>query len=113
MFLHDSSEAYTGDINKPLKNLIRSQTDVLERVENSLDAAIALRFRCDFTANHEVIKQADTFMLFTEKRCLFGDREKWAGEDQFIPVFGYDPSCLSVGKAVDVFMSVAQELQVI
>jgi len=112
VFLHDAAEAYVGDISRPLKNLIRAHSDVLEATEKRIDAVIAKRFRCDFERDHAVIKQADVFMMFTEKRHFFGDDSPWIGEHEFQPLPGYEPECLTAQESADLYLSVATELQV-
>jgi uncharacterized protein len=111
VLLHDASEAYTGDINKPLKNLLRQHTDALEIIERNIDRAIATRFGCDFEGNHDAIKLADHFMMFTEKRYFFGSGEpEWSNESGFNYIPGHDPRCLGPELAAKGFLSWADRL---
>jgi 5'-deoxynucleotidase YfbR-like HD superfamily hydrolase len=76
--LHDSSEAYLNDINRPLKHF----TDVgpaYLKVEEKVERVIFKKFGLQFPISPE-IKQADNRMLFTEKAELINGEEwcyKW------------------------------------
>jgi len=63
---HDASEAYTGDVSKPLKNALG---DVFKRIETRIEAAIFDRFGLAYPM-HASIKQADRVLLATEQRDL-------------------------------------------
>jgi hypothetical protein len=60
--MHDSSEAFTGDMNKPLKNLLHD----FETIEKRIEESIAKRFKFKFPYPPE-IKVADRQMLVTEQ----------------------------------------------
>jgi hypothetical protein len=59
IFLHDSPEAYIGDVVKPLKVLLPDYAAIEERME----AAVGARFGVDFAKMHAVIKDYDYIML--------------------------------------------------
>jgi 5'-deoxynucleotidase YfbR-like HD superfamily hydrolase len=63
---HDASEAYTGDISKPLKNELG---EVFRRIEQRIEAAIFSRFGLTYPM-HPSIKVADRILLATEQRDL-------------------------------------------
>lgn len=63
---HDSSEAYTGDISKPLKEAIG---EPFKRIEKRIELAIFNRFELQYPM-HPSIKVADRIMLATEQRDL-------------------------------------------
>jgi uncharacterized protein len=63
---HDASEAYTGDVSKPLKNALG---DIFKRIELRIEAAIFDRFGLPYPMPAS-IKQADRILLATEQRDL-------------------------------------------
>lgn len=63
--LHDSSEAFLGDVVKPLKELLADYKQIEKRVER----AIFSRFKLLYPLPNEV-KLADLIMLATEQRDL-------------------------------------------
>lgn len=81
ILLHDASEAYCGDVVKPLKNLVG---DAYVEIEKLTEKVIGLRFGVDFEKNHRIIKRYDMQMLMAEKRFLFNCKsdELWIGEEQ-------------------------------
>lgn len=72
--LHDASEAYTGDINRPLKRGLQHVTDAgpapIHEVEALLMDAVAARLRLPSDPPWEAIKRADNIALATEVRDL-------------------------------------------
>jgi len=63
--LHDASEAYLGDMVKPLKVLLPE----FARIEDQVTEIIAAAFGVDFS-DYVAIKKADLVALATEKRDL-------------------------------------------
>ena len=81
-FAHDFTEAYIGDISKPLKSVIGN---VIEEIEHRLWQAIAARFGLPTQIPDEV-KEVDARMLFTEKRDFLTKRgPKWGWEKEPYP----------------------------
>lgn len=75
--LHDASEAYIGDMVRPLK-----YTDKMENyrdIEHNLAEMIAHRFGLD-THMTESVKRADNTMCVIEALMLFTPSPKWALE---------------------------------
>lgn len=66
--LHDATEAYVGDMVRPLKQMIPAYRDVEDRLSN----VIADRFGISRTCPDEV-KQADLRILHDERDALMGD----------------------------------------
>lgn len=66
--LHDATEAYIGDIIRPLKRTGR--LDGYLAIEERLGAAIAARFGIP-AAMSEPVRRADNILLVTEARDLF------------------------------------------
>jgi hypothetical protein len=64
--LHDATEAYLGDMSRPVKRGLPEYT-LLERLHH---AAICERFRLPFH-EHPLVKRADNDILQTEFRTLF------------------------------------------
>ena len=72
--LHDATEAYLGDMVRPLKRSMPA----FEMAEQRLDAVIARKWdlRRDMQAARH-IKEADNVALMTEHRQLFSNPELW------------------------------------
>lgn len=80
VFMHDATEAFVGDLVRPLKVLVPEYQAVEARVE----AVIGQKFGIDFAAHHEVVKGLDNAMLLAERDLLFTrDSVKWGGEEQW------------------------------
>lgn len=76
--LHDSAEAYLGDIIQPVKRFLPE----FRRMEQHVWRAIAAAFDLPEQMSPEV-KEADRRMMVTEKRCLFPDHTpEWQLEKQ-------------------------------
>lgn len=73
--IHDMPEAYTGDINSPLKNLPANST--LRRLEDDiLDAAyLQMGWPVRTPQDTRMVKLADRIALLTEYRDLKGGRD--------------------------------------
>jgi len=72
--LHDASEAYLGDVVKPLKGLLHGY----KQIEDQLTTRIAEHFDVCFD-DYSVIKVADLIALATEKRDLMpNSTEAWS-----------------------------------
>jgi hypothetical protein len=68
--LHDASEAFIGDIGRPLKLVMEhASPGVLIEIENRIHRAIAERFGLPWPMPHS-IKIADNIALATERRDL-------------------------------------------
>ncbi len=77
VFLHDATEAYVGDMVKPLKDMLPGFKEVEKRVAN----AIGECFGIDFDKWHSVIREIDLAMLIAERRELFTvDSLVWVDE---------------------------------
>lgn len=72
--LHDASEAYIGDMNRPLKHFSLAGNEY-RKVEDRVMEVVCRKFRLDF-AEPEAVKIADTQMLFAEKSQVMGGL-KW------------------------------------
>jgi hypothetical protein len=69
--LHDSSEAFLGDVSKPLKNLLPEYM----KIEAHMETVVLQRFGITERMDTEV-KWADLVLLVTEQRDLLGE-EGW------------------------------------
>ncbi len=77
VFLHDASEAFVGDVVKPLKIALPQYQEIEARVA----AAIGQRFGIDFAAHAAAIEKIDRELLIAERRALFDGYEVlWTGE---------------------------------
>jgi uncharacterized protein len=73
--LHDASEAYAGDVNKPLKNKLG---DSYRDIEAKIHRQIAKAFKLPGSIPMSV-HLADMRLLLTEKRDLFTTTMSWDG----------------------------------
>ena len=75
--LHDASEAFMGDVVKPLKLLLPEYV----KLERHMESVIAEKYGVDFSPKE--IKKIDMEMLIAERRAMFPkDSNKWTGEDE-------------------------------
>ncbi len=76
--LHDATEAYLGDVVKPLKVLLKDY----QWIEGAFTHVILERFRLSRSvAMWDAIKEIDQAMLIAERKALFSrDGVAWAGE---------------------------------
>jgi 5'-deoxynucleotidase YfbR-like HD superfamily hydrolase len=71
--LHDASEAYTGDIVRPLKKFIINFKEIELKIEKIIFEKFGIK-----EVNHSEIKKADNIALVTEMRDLMKESpEKW------------------------------------
>jgi 5'-deoxynucleotidase YfbR-like HD superfamily hydrolase len=70
--LHDASEAYLGDVVKPLKVLLKDY----QKIEKRLEAVIAAKFGLPAELLPQV-KEVDLVALATEKRDLLVSGPEW------------------------------------
>lgn len=86
LLLHDASEAYLGDLQRPIKH--QPAMDGFRQIEHVLQAHIYRRFGVPFTLSddgHTILepswlKTIDTRMLVTEARDLFPRPLPWLAE---------------------------------
>lgn len=78
--LHDASEAYLGDIPRPMKGLLgRSYTILTDRMDAAIHEALDLPFPVTWFHAPEV-KDADNWSLFVEAKHLLPSQGiNWAG----------------------------------
>jgi len=73
VLMHDSSETYLGDMNRPLKHFTAAGPAYL-RIEEKVEQVIFKKFGVRFPLSAEV-KKADTQMLYAEKAQLMNVTE--------------------------------------
>lgn len=78
--LHDATEAFIGDISRPLKRVMdQVAPGILRGIEDTVADAIWERFGLHPTEEQErLIKEGDNTLLATEKRDLMFARNDWA-----------------------------------
>jgi len=92
VFMHDATEAFVGDMVKPLKRMLPEYSAIESRVEE----AIAERFGIDFERHREAIHDIDRRTLIAERRQLFSregiveDHEP-VGQDADVTLEGLTP----------------------
>lgn len=80
--MHDATEAYIGDMTRPLKSLMPA----FQEYENKLWAVIAKKYHLPPKLDAEV-KEADSRILINEKRFLFpADSPLWGVEGELSPL---------------------------
>ena len=80
--LHDSPEAYLGDIARPIKKFLPG----IEEIENELEKVIFKYFNIDNYDKKE-ISHADNIALFTEMRDLMNEPpEMWKEFEYYLPL---------------------------
>lgn len=65
--LHDASEAYTGDVNAPLKRWLLQRTDVFQKLEADIMRRVGAALGLE-GEEPEIVKQADLTLCVTEGR---------------------------------------------
>lgn len=76
ILLHDATEAYVGDVVKPLKAMLPEY----QVIESNIEQAVSARFNVDFVRYGDVVKRYDRLMLKAEKIQMWPeDREEWFG----------------------------------
>lgn len=103
--LHDATEAYVGDMSKPLKTLLPAYDEIESRVAD----AVAKRFGLQPDPR---IKHADLVMLATELPKIINYTESTGGANDWLskPWLECDLMCLAPPYAERMFLNVAAEL---
>lgn len=108
--LHDASEAYLGDVVKPLKHRIALAYEPLEML---FTIAINRRFGIDLQAiiaTQQAVKYADKRALEMEFNALFSDdpTDLWVWAVDYYPTA--KNNCWSPEEAEEIFLSTFNEL---
>jgi 5'-deoxynucleotidase YfbR-like HD superfamily hydrolase len=80
--LHDASEAYIGDVIRPLKRLLSNYREIEERIE----LAIAAHFGYNPYQHKRAVKIRDDTILCTEKRDVVSGRVNSMHFQKYKPV---------------------------
>ncbi|MDD5359463.1 MAG: hypothetical protein PHI79_05790 [Sulfurovaceae bacterium] len=67
--LHDATEAYLGDVTRPLKNQLQQYRDIEDRLHGHIEKS----FDVDFS--NPIIKEADDLALFIEASHLYPNED--------------------------------------
>lgn len=107
LLLHDASEAFIGDVVKPLKIMLPAY----QEIEQRLMAVIFEKYGVDDPDETVMaVDFVDKTMLFSEKRYFFrGRAETWPGEEMY-PRIELNYRGLSTAEAEDQFMKCARSL---
>lgn len=80
--LHDASEAYLGDVTRPLKQLLPNYRAIEKKVEAAIRAAFGLP-----SIQSDAVGHADRVMLATERRDLMpDDASEWPSLHAITPM---------------------------
>jgi hypothetical protein len=89
--LHDASEAYVGDMIRPLKRHMPDYVDVEDSVQLAIAAWAGIRWPIP-----EAVLDADTRILLDERAALFPTSQRWAIDDTHQPlgvdIVGWSPA---------------------
>jgi uncharacterized protein len=96
--MHDASEAFTGDMNKPLKGLLPE----FRVIEKRIEAAVLCRFNIPLPL-HPSIKEADIRMLATEQSQVMKNRDQWE-HTHLKPAYAIKIKCLPPREAKSLFL---------
>lgn len=108
ILLHDGSEAFLGDMPKPIKNLLPDYSRLEAIVQDAVESRFGVNPEC-----WEYVKELDRRMLVTEKRALFGASEPmWTGEEGIDPL-SVRPLCWPSRMARVMFLHAAAFIGVI
>ncbi len=84
--MHDSSESYLGDMNRPLKHFTAAGPAYL-KIEEKIEKVIFKKFGVQFPL-HPAVKEADVKMLYAEKAQLMNvnaatmyEARKWGADE--------------------------------
>lgn len=91
--MHDATEAYIGDVSRPLKGMLPDYA----RIERAVWLAICQRF--DLVADLAAVKFLDNLALATEAAILFPDHEPFPGFPA--PGFAHGGPITTQGAAKD------------
>ena len=81
--LHDAAEAYTTDIVRPLKHLLKKMWPGFALWEEAVEAHVLKSLGLDFEKMpKDAVKEIDTIMLLTEKRDLLNKSKFPWNEEQ-------------------------------
>lgn len=76
ILMHDATEAFLGDMIKPLKNLLPEYSVI----ESSFERAVGSAFNIRFSDHSDIVKHYDRVMLKAEKENMWpDDASQWLG----------------------------------
>lgn len=92
VLFHDATEAFIGDVVRPLKLALPAYRDIESRWELAIGRALGI----DFAAHRDVISRIDLEMLKAEKQFFWpNDRTEWEGlegvQSRNVVLSGYMP----------------------
>lgn len=107
VLMHDATEAYLGDMSKPLKRML----PVYKWFESKMTQAIEKRFGLDFNKHHDAIKYIDNALLLAERFVIYGDDGiTWQNQESIMKV-SIVPRFLKPKDARNLFMEAWDALQ--
>lgn len=108
--LHDSSEAYIGDMIRPLKH--QPEMQEFRRAEAAIEYAVTKRFGLRAVAAHEAVKAIDNTILVDEIKALSACPEYYLVSPGLgdVEPLGIELSCWSPTHAEKMFLHRYEEL---
>lgn len=80
--LHDATEAYIGDVIRPLKKHLPQIQEIEKKIEKEIHKKFGIK-----NYNEKEIKKADMILLFTEARDLMkSPPDRWENAGQYKPL---------------------------
>lgn len=105
VLLHDASEAYCGDIVKPLKTMLPEYRKIESRIQNTVNAKFL-----SWPPDDAIIKRFDHLMLKAEKVHFWpDDTEEWP-DFAGLPMPDVKISCWTPEFAESTFLKLARDL---
>lgn len=104
VLLHDATEAYLGDVIKPLKIMLPDYQAIEKRVE----AVVAEAFGVNFDLHHKAIKIYDHSLLVHEKNAFLRDADTFVFDgERRVAKFcsGFDPMSFRPEPAKIMFLN--------
>lgn len=111
--MHDSAEVFTGDIIRPVRNLIYQGTGVLDDIEKEILCKLAKKFGFTYPIP-EIVKFLDNRLLVTEAKYLLpGDHSWWTKDlpDPFDEVIYPCPITLSCEQFIKRFEQLTKAIE--
>lgn len=110
IFMHDATEAFIGDMVRPLKQIVPGYEYIEERIARAIRDRFGL---CDLLQCRGWIRAIDSSMLRAEKQHLYPeDTEEWSGMGS-LDVSSIRLECWEPARAYGEFTEMANRLRIL